>query len=305
MIVNLPAEPPKSYRDKLLSLGDFEGHPFRGNQYTDGDGGGGAKWKDGVSDRNDVVPSDRSTWIRPGDGWHTSEEGEKPYGWIARPHADGYEPPPRMHKMVRDGTTVWGYSHGNSQAITASSAKQMGIGGFKEIANNEVADPVANTFLTAIAEDEAGSEEPLYHAFENVRHTTFKPGDTLRLPLTATAGKPELGYGTRSEADDQKGPPVVFAFPKGTPMAGYSTLTDRSAKEAGYETAIEGYRDAGHIWDEAIVAGGFEVQDVKTIYAGTLRGKNGIGTGGQLYGQLVTLKPTEVFVPGEGWKKRG
>lgn len=212
------------------------------------------------------------------------------------------EVPSSRHQVVRPDRGAWGYSHGNSKAFTGKSAEMMGIEGYKQIPGVE--EKVPNAFLEAIADSE-GSEEPLYHSFENVRGIKFNEGDTFRLPLTATAGS--VGsYGIRSDRDDQRGEPVVFKFEQGTQMAGYSTLTPRSAREAGYKTVEEGLREQKYLWDEAIVAGGFKVVEVRGRVALGLQHWGSKKDHGTAFGRVVTLRQTEMFDPREKrWKPRG
>jgi hypothetical protein len=246
-------------------------------------------------------------WQRYGGEWNRSPEGEIPYGWLP-PTGDQYEPPELKHDVIR-GNTEWGYSHGYSQAITGRSAAQMDIPGYRTDEHEaKTLDKIATKFLTAIAEDENGSEEILHHSFENVNGTVFKIGDTLRLPLTATSG--DVGtYGKRLDAEDQRGEPVVFEFEKGTKMMAYSRISQNTAKDLGYTRDAAGVRKAmkefGHVWDEAIVAGGFEVTGVTTRYMGSQHNSDPNGPVTQLYGKVVRLKQTETFDPKTGWKRRG
>ena len=206
-----------------------------------------------------------------------------------------YEPPELVHKVVRDGG-MWGYSHGNSSYMRGLAAHMMGIPGWAPEGNWVGQGPYAapeksiskavTTFLENIASS-PGSEEPLYHGFQNTRRASFKVGDTVRLPLLATAGKPDtVSYGIRLEPKDQEAEPTVFAFEKGTQMVGYSKWNKAAAKEFGY------------VWTEALVAGGFEVTKVtRAVHPWSVRF-------GPLPVRIVYLKQTETWDPKTGWRKR-
>lgn len=245
-------------------------------------------------------PKKKETWYRKSDGWHRSPEGERSYD---TPDDPNYVPPPVTHKGIRGAYVgMWGNSHSGSSTITGESAEQMGIEGWEKYDATKEASDVATKMLTAIAEDETGSEEPLYHSFENTRGTIFKPGDTMKLPLMASAGKPQTTYATRSEWESQQGAPTVFVFPKGTPMVGYSKASKSDAKELGHATVEDVYKEFGYIWDEAIVAGKFRVMKVETVYMGSQHSNKPIAPGEtpQLYGQVVHLEPLEKFDPKTG-----
>lgn len=247
-------------------------------------------------------PAKKETWLKfGGGGWHRSEEGHQPYGWETE--TEGYEVPAVTHKMMRGDKGMWGGSHYGSSVITGESAKQMGIDGYRDLDGSKDAQTIASSWGQAIADDATGSEEPLYHSFENTEHTVFKAGDTMDLPLTATAGKPETMYGTRLEHEDQVGPPTVFAFPKGTPMVAYGKWpTD--PKQRGYEDGNA--KEFGHVYSEAIVAGRFRVAKVETEYFGSMHSRKPTAENIQLYGQVVHLEPLAVFDPAtKSWRPRG
>jgi hypothetical protein len=266
------------------------------------------RWTEGAFAITDTEGQSRTyPWLRTGTGWHRSPEGEQPYGWA--PGSEDYVPPKVLHKVVRGKNTAeWGYSHSGSQAITGAASLEMGIPGYHTQHLGEVHHTLAHRFLTAIAEDSVGSEEVLYHVFENVRGTVFKPGDTLKLPLTATSGDVGLSYGVRLDAEDQQGQPVVFEFEQGTQMAGYSTVTLRGAKDLGFDSIQEAHKEAGRVWDEAIVAGAYEVVGVKEVYMGSMHHRQK-GSGKeipQIYGLVVRLRQTQTFDPAtKTWVPRG
>ncbi len=253
-------------------------------------------------------PAKKETWYRFTDDWHQNPDGGgQPYGWgVDDP---SYVPPKVVHSVVRGPNyAIWGGSHHGSSVITGDAAKQMGLEGWKDLGATKEAADVATRMLTAIAEDEVGSEEPLYHGFENTRKTVFREGDTLSLPLVAASGKPNASYGIRMEWENQQGAPTVFAFPKGTPMAGYSTATKRTAADLGLRTVEEVHKEFGYVWEEAIVAGKFRVGKIETVYMGSQHSEKPIGKDQtpQLYGQVVHLEPLAKFNPKTGkWVERG
>jgi pterin-4a-carbinolamine dehydratase len=261
-----------------------------------------------ATDPGGIDPANKETWYRNGGDWNRSVDGEQPYGWASTP--DDYEPPPVTHKMLRmKGAGLWGGSHFGSSVMAGHAAKVMGIGGYRDLDATNESQAVANRMLEEISADAAGSEEPLYHSFENVSQTVFRPGDTLRLPLTATSGKPEIGYATRLERSSQSGVPTVFVFPKGTSMVGYSTPTTRDLPDLNVPTLKAAHKEAGHIWDEAVVAGGYKVASVETKYFGSQHHDRPQPAGtpiNQIYGHVVHLIPTEVFnTQTKKWVKRG
>lgn len=249
----------------------------------------------------------KETWYRKGGDWNVGPNGEKEYDWeIQSAKTDDYEPPPIVHKLIRgENAGLWGGSHYGSSVITGESAKQMGIEGYRDMEGTKEAKGVATRMLEAIATDDVGAEETLYHAFENVRHTVFTPGDTMRLPLTATAGQPQTGYATRSEWENQEGAPTVFVFPKGTKMVAYGKWpTD--PKQRGYEDGNA--KEFGHVYSEAIVAGRFQVEKVETKYFGSQHSQKPLAMEDvpQLYGQVIYLKPLGYFNPEtKKWVPRG
>jgi hypothetical protein len=155
------------------------------------------------------------------------------------------------HPMLRgESIGVWGGSHAGSYDITGWSASQMGVDGYTKQDHDHQDERLATKFLQAVS-DSPGSSEPLYHGFEDVEGIKWKSGDTVKLPLLASTGDAEdaAGYGVTGK--DQTTTPTVFAFPKGTAMAGYA----RWSKTNPDGTAF----DFGHVWSEAIVAGEFKV----------------------------------------------
>lgn len=267
-------------------------------------GGAGSGNFGHVGQGNGEVGGSGKSWYVLGGEWHRNpEDGSQPYGWRSVP--DDYEPPEPQHKVVRENG-AWGYSHSGSQEIRSASVAMMGI---KDRTTSDLKNRAAERFLTEIANDDIGSEEVLYHAFENTRHTKFSVGDTLRLPLSASSGKSETGYATRSNVEDQKGEPVVFRFDKGTQMVAYSSSANMKAvRDGDIDSLYAGRKESGHIWSEAIVAGGFKVTKVERHYMTSQMRNNQLKEGEpvpQLFGKIVHLKQIETFVPGTGWKRRG
>jgi hypothetical protein len=211
---------------------------------------------------------------------------------------DTYEPPDTSsHPIVRDNG-AWGSSHGRSQAITAAAAASMEISGYTHKDQEHYAN-VANKFLDAISGDKKGSEEVLYHSFENVRGTDFKVGDTMRLPLTATQGGEPGHYGTRLDKVDQRGEPTVFKFEKGTQILAY----DKWRKDADGDWP----REFKTSYAEAITAGGFKVVGVEKSGSDMfgMQHNSADHTHGPVTGAVVTLRQTETFDRNEGWYPRG
>lgn len=153
------------------------------------------------------------------------------------------------HKKISD-EGMWGYSHSQSSYISGEAADTMGIEGYRtDELNRKVYGRVSDKFLQAISDDEIGTEEILYHGFQNTRGIDFKEGDTFKIPLTATSGGMDdaMGYGLRLDRKDQKGQATVFVFPHGTSMAAYQKWNNEDAKDFGFK------------YSEAIVAGEFQV----------------------------------------------
>lgn len=205
-----------------------------------------------------------------------------------------YTPPDTSrHKIVRDGG-LWGYSHRNSSAMSAYAAGLMGIGPGDD-ALGAPAKRAVERFLSAIAES-PGSEEMLFHGFQNTRGTHYKVGDTVRLPLTATAGSREVAsYATRLDRADQTHAPMLLEFPKGTPMVAYG-------KWSGEER-----REFRHVYSEALVAGEFRVVSTRQERLYQPQHDSRPGTKGHhsttLY-RVVRLAPLRVFDPAtKTWRK--
>ena len=244
-------------------------------------------------------PKKKETWYRKGGGWHVGPEGEKDYQWEVHlvTQTEDYEPPPIVHKLLRgSNAAIWGGSHHGSSVITGESAQQMGIDGYNDLDATKEAKALTTRMLQEIASDTTGAEEILYHAFENTRGTVFRPGDTMRLPLTATAGEPQTTYATRAEWESQEGAPTVFVFPKGTKMVAYGKWPT-NPKQRGYEDGNA--KEFGHVYSEAIVAGKFRVEKVETKYFGSQHSRKPLTMEDvpQLYGQVVHVTPIEYFNP--------
>lgn len=164
---------------------------------------------------------------------------------------------PKTHDLVRGpGAGIWGESHTGSSETAGHSAAMMGIEGYKTWATHPDAQKpykkLANTMLTAIAKS-PGSEETLFHGTQGLDTTKWKPGDTFKLPLTATAGEPDtVSYGIASR-ENQRNMPTLIIFEKGTKMAAYNKWKGKDA------------RDFRHVYSEAIVAGKFKVTGIEQV----------------------------------------
>lgn len=182
-----------------------------------------------------------------------------------------------LHPLARPRNwQAWGASHGDSFTVSGEAARLAGVEGYKyDVKPQEFHQRLATAFLTAIA-DSPGSSEPLYHGFQNRKHRTFHTGQIIELPLLAASGDLDssAGYGITNHPE---GPPVVFEFPAGTPMAGYSRWNKADAE------------DFGHTWAEALIAGRFRVvgQREQTRYGWSDMPKI----------TVVTLEPVAIFDP--------
>lgn len=179
----------------------------------------------------------------------------------------------RDHRIVRDGGT-WGQTHYGSRAITWAAASMMGVKGYEapDKEDERRSERIASRFLTAIHEDRVGSEETLYHVFDNKSEAAFKVGDTFTLPLAATSGDISFpGWYSGSPTDDAREQRMtVFEFPRGTPIAGY----ERYVKT----------EDTKAIWQEALTAGRFQVTGSRRM-------------GDWPNWRVVSVRPTETFNP--------
>lgn len=188
----------------------------------------------------------------------------------------------------------WGASHGLSYSITGESAALMGISGFRRTSDDtdehlfdyfsgydtaqHRQQSIAHRFLRTIYEGTQPSDVRRFHGTAGQQWADVKPGDTVDLPLTATArdrGTVTYGMDRSGERDGPDAPPpYLIVFPKGTASAGISHEWDENGD----------YRLP--TWDEAVVAGRFRVKarhDVRTP---------GIG-----YYTRIELEPVEVFDP--------
>ena len=204
----------------------------------------------------------------------------------------GYRPPDTSGHPCLRGLREWGGSHSNSYAITSAAAAMMGIDGWRGNDARLGAWPqkCASTILGAIASDAAGSEEPLFHGFDAAKRT-FSVGDSLRLPPQASAGSlmDAASYGTNG---DNNSNPTVLEFAPGTQMGAYDKWKPSEAKEFG------------HVYSEAIVAGGFKVEGVRQIQMPYFRQVDGRWEHSRPV-SVVRLRQTETFDPSDrSWKPR-
>jgi Protein of unknown function (DUF3626) len=202
----------------------------------------------------------------------------------------GYKPPDTSAHPTLKGGPSWGSSHGVSQAVTGRAAQLMGVSGYQTDPEDKAYDALARRMLSAIASDTVGSEEVLYHGFQNVRGTHWHVGDEVTLPLTATAGdESSLMYGSANDRENQHGPATLFVFPQGTPMVAYQKLSRGEAKEAG------------HVYAEAIVAGKFRVSDVRALWdSDHWQQDRKTRTAYRTTATAVYLEPVAVFDPETG-----
>jgi hypothetical protein len=177
----------------------------------------------------------------------------------------------------------WGASHSGSSAITTASMQIMAIPGreMEQWRSRESVDRLermAVTALSEIAADREGSEERLYHGFEDVDGREFPIGRVVKLGLTSASGdlSSSASYGIRLDEADQRGTPTAYEFPVGTPMSAYGVWSEADAREFG------------HRYSEAIVAGEYEVTGVREERASNWR---------RTPVRVVSLKPLRVFDP--------
>jgi predicted ABC-type ATPase/2'-5' RNA ligase len=213
----------------------------------------------------------------PGGGQFTSSSGS---GYTAEDYdADTH---------TRVGRGYWGSSHGTSFRMSGYSAQEMGIPGFKY--DGLASDPEkkdVGLMLDNISNDHGGSNEKLFHAFDDGAKIQWKVGDTFKLPLTATSGGDvgEVQIYAYHDPENQKGIPTVFEFPKGTRMSGYNPWSKEDAQEFGYK------------WSEAIVSGEYEV-------TGTRQVPNPYFHVADIPTTVVTLKPIGYYdTSTKTWKK--
>lgn len=197
---------------------------------------------------------------------------------------------PRVSDQLARGS--WGVSHGMSYAITGESAALMGIRGFRRAGFDDTLEEwdagysagtlehqaIATRFLRTIYEGSQPSPVRRFHGTAGPQWADVRPGQTIDLPLTATApnrGTVTYGMDHSGERDGPDAPPAyLIVFPKGVATAGISHEWDENGD----------YRLP--TWNEAVVAGRFRVKarhDVRTP---------GIG-----YYTRIELEPTEVYDP--------
>lgn len=183
---------------------------------------------------------------------------------------------------VREGVAqgVWGSSHSQSFWMAGESATLMGITGYRTFDDGDrpFMQAAATRFLRTIYEGSQPSDVRRFHGTAGRQWADVRPGQTVDLPLTATArdrGTVTYGMDRSGERDGPDAPPpYLIVFPKGTASAGISHEWDDNGD----------YRLP--TWDEAVVAGRFRVKarhDVRTP---------GIG-----YYTRIELEPVEVFDP--------
>lgn len=256
-----------------------------------------AAWDESKHPRDPAGTDTGGQWTSAQGRHEVPESGDRPTlgaeDEFAPKGGEEYEVPEITHEVLR-GAGEWGNSHSQSFEITGLAAERMGIGGYKVFGDSPRRySNTAERMLTSINGDRAGSEEKLYHSFENTRHIQWKVGDEFRLPLTATAGEPR-SYGLRSDVSDQKGKPTLFVFPSGTQMVGYAKWNKSDAK------------NFGHVWQEAIVAGGFRIKQIKrAVDPYAWQHDRSRGTAHAPEWDVVYVEQTSTFNPRTGrWTKR-
>jgi hypothetical protein len=263
--IGLVIEPPVKAREFDPAL-----HPHgEGGRFTETGGSDGGDNEAAVS-RHEVTPDKYQTERLIKDG---SKEGMSKSGIVKDPNLG-----------------IWGASHSGSSIITGHSAIRMGIAGYEDYEASKESRNLGDKFLRVIASS-GGVNEPLYHGFNNTAGTQWKVGDTLSLPLLATAGdiSDSAGYAFYGQDVGDPNAPTVFEFPVGTPYAGYSRWDREQSKAFGYQ------------WGEAIVAGKFEITGIRT--ANDPFFPPGSSRSGDY--TVVTLKPLAVFDPElEKWHDR-
>ncbi len=192
--------------------------------------------------------------------WDYKKYGTPDYNEMSLPKATSTAKPVSIGKIARDlvdkesAQGQWGASHSGSFALSGASAQLMGIKGYKTF-DEDHSVSVQNAFVAAhfLREIHDGKTTGgrRFHGTSGKQWDKVKPGDTVDLPLTATAdwSTSALGYGAtnRDQGDGKLGYLVVF--PDGTPGAGVSESEDINTSEV-----IPGK------WDEMIVAGKFRVK---------------------------------------------
>lgn len=231
--------------------------------------------------------------------WESRRRGDARHEKPSERRSRGYQPPDTTNhpELFMEDAGDWGGSYEASRAITKSSADVMNLRGnhppplrTRPSRVRMEGKPAAHAkmFLSHIASDKDGSEETLYHGFQNVRKTTFAVGDTLKLPLTATSGDRDLALGYTGSKQ-----PTLFQFEPGTAIAAYQKYP-LSKDDEFYHVLGGTAHERRAVYAEALTAGGYTVARVGKT---TSRGKTV---------QVVTLRQTQVFNPKtKRWVRRG
>ena len=203
----------------------------------------------------------------------------------------------RHHALPRVGEGLargsWGISHGMSYAITGESAALMGIPGYRRLRDDDddvlvdffsgydtghhQQQAVATRFLRTIFEGTQPSDVRRFHGTAGRQWADVRPGQTVDLPLTATArSRDTVTYALRDQdRDNPTDPQYLIVFPKGTATAGISHEWDENGD----------YRLPS--WDEAVVAGRFRVKSRRVV--------DTPGSFGEY--TRIELEPAEVYDP--------
>lgn len=171
---------------------------------------------------------------------------------------------PHSHVRWGDGQfrsfrNAWGASRGSSTMITGASAHLMGLPGYVHDDEEYLSGTEKERLALAhhalhVIHKSPGADEPLYHGTRDARVKDLKPGDEIRLPLTATSGGRTMA---ESFAGIRGGGSIVH-FPKGTPFYPHSEVEPEYRDE-----------DMPERWSEAITAGHFRVKHHYTEDDGT------------------------------------
>jgi hypothetical protein len=183
---------------------------------------------------------------------------------------------PRVGEGFAQG--AWGGSHSTSYAMAGVSAALMGITGYRRTAFEPPwLQAAATRFLRTIYEGSQPSTVRRFHGTAGQQWADVRPGQTVDLPLTATArDRGTVSYAVRGQQDrdNPEHQPYLIVFPKGTATAGISHEWDENGD----------YRLPS--WDEAVVAGRFRV-----------KARHEVRTPGVGYYTRIELEPTEVWDP--------
>jgi hypothetical protein len=127
-------------------------------------------------------------------------------------------------KRRKIGSAAWGASRGTSTRMAGYAAELMGIPDYKYYTNSLTTHEKKDVkkFMKYINSDFIGSEELLYHGFENKKNKLYKINEIIKISLMAVSGSI---YNATSWGD------TIFEFPKGTKIVPYDMLSKYEIKE--------------------------------------------------------------------------